>query len=97
MKKQILDVIECLEQCCFVNITRNNIDKKNLLETGSIDRNKLIDILNKTKDSDYSNSPHHDNTKNSLVHIVKTNFSGMNWYIKWYYEECTCFFISVHN
>jgi hypothetical protein len=96
MNKQILDVIESLEQGLFSNIARSDIDKKNLLEIGYIDRNELIDILNKTKDSEYSSSPHHRN-KSIPVNIVTTNFYGMNWYIKWYYEECTCFFISVHN
>lgn len=69
------------------------IDEKNLLATGQVTVDEVIEQLNKTKGTEYESSPHHT-VENIEVHIFKPK-SG--WYIKCYFIEPDIFFISVHK
>jgi hypothetical protein len=46
--------------------------------------------------TDYQCSPHHL-VADLDVHIIKTAHRVINWYIKWYFVEPNCVFISVHH
>lgn len=88
-------VIESLNDGSFSHEARNEIDVKNVLSTGAISKDDVAKILGRSSGSDYKTSPHHlDSTID--VHIVKTLFEGKIWYIKWYFLDPSCVFISVH-
>ncbi len=89
-------VIECLNSGCVLYEKRGNINIKNLLSTGEISVEEVLEIIRRARGDNYSCSPHHFDA-NIEVHVIETIFSGRNWYIKWYFDEPDCVFISVHN
>lgn len=89
-------VIECLNNGCVLHEERNNIDVKNLLSTGAISISQVTAIIGRARGTSYSCSSHHYDAKID-VHIIKTTYSGQHWYIKWYFTEPDCVFISVHE
>ena len=89
-------VIECLKQGNFLHAQRKDIDIKNLLAAEEITIKKLINILKQTRGSEYKSSPHHC-ISSVTVHIVKTSYSGVKWYIKWYFIAPNSIFISIHK
>jgi len=88
-------VIKCLNNGCILHEERNSIDTKNLLSTGVVSISELASIISRARGNEYSYSPHHYNEKID-VHIIKTINSGRQWYIKWYFIDPDCVFISVH-
>ena len=89
-------VMECLNDGLILHETRNDINIKNLLSTGGVSIDEVLQVLGRSKGNGYSSSPHHfDNTID--VHVVKTSHSGQRWYIKWYFVEPDSVFISVHH
>jgi len=88
-------VIWCLENGYVLHEERNNIDVKNLLSTGTVSLSEIVSIIGRARGNTYSCSPHHFDATID-VHVIKTRHSGENWYIKWYFTEPNCVFISVH-
>jgi len=89
-------VIECLNKGCVLHEERGDIDVKNLLSTGVVSIDEVTTIIGRARGNSYSSSPHHyDSTID--VHVIKTSHSGQRWYIKWYFTEPDCIFISVHK
>lgn len=73
-----------------------DIDEKNLLLTGKVTVEEVIEAINATKGPNYSTSKHH--TDGSIdVHIFKSKKKTVNWYIKCYMIEPDIWFISVHH
>ncbi len=89
-------VISCLEEGNFLHEQRNNIKIKNLLATGDITIANIIDILKKSRSNEHQSSPHHS-ISGVTVHIIKTSYSGDEWYIKWYFIAPNSVFISIHE
>jgi len=89
-------VIECLNNGLVSHELRNDINIKNLLAIGQVSLEQVTAILKQSRGNSYSTSPHHYDTSID-VHIVKTHYSGNDWYIKWYFIEPNCIFISVHH
>lgn len=89
-------VIECLEIGHVLHEERDNIDVKNLFSTGAVSLNEVASIIGRSRGNTYSSSPHHFDAGID-VHVIKTTYSGKHWYIKWYFSEPDCVFISVHN
>lgn len=89
-------VIECLDNGYVLHEERDDIDVKNLLSTGVISLSEVTTIIARARGNTYSSSPHHYDTEID-VHVIKTTYSGQNWYIKWYFTEPDCVFISVHE
>lgn len=90
------EVIDCLNNGLVLHEARNNIDIKNLLETGVVSNSEVAKILATSKGNEYSCSPHHFD-ENIDVHVIKLKNKGIFWYIKWYFSEPNSVFISVHN
>lgn len=90
------EVISCLEQGNVSHEQRNNIEIKNLLATGDITAKEVINILKQSRGNEHQNSPHHYDS-NIKVHIIKTSYSGVEWYIKWYFKVPDSIFISIHQ
>jgi len=89
-------VIRCLESGSVIHDARGNIDDKNELSTGYVSIDEVISVLKVSRGNEYSSSPHHL-CRDIEVHIITKTFKGRNWYIKWYYVEPNCIFISVHE
>lgn len=89
-------VIDCLNNGYVLHEERGNIDIKNLLSIGVVSLNDVASIIGSSRGDSYFCSSHHlDSSIN--VHIIKSRYAGKNWYIKWYFVEPDCVFISVHN
>jgi len=69
-----------------------NIDEKNLLVTGQITVDEVIELINATKGTQFETSNHH-----SIIGLEVHVFSPKGWYIKCYFIEPDVFFISVHK
>jgi len=95
-KEEKSRVIECLNSGHVLHEARDNIDVKNLLSTGAVSISDIASIIGGSRGNTYSRSPHHFDAKID-VHVIKTTHSGQNWYIKWYFVEPDCVFISVHQ
>lgn len=89
-------VITCLKAGHVFHDARNDIDIKNLLATGVVSADDVALIISRSSGNTYSSSPHHFDS-NIDVHIVKTQYAGFRWYIKWYFVEPNTVFISVHH
>ncbi len=89
-------VIYCLNNGYVLHEERNNIDVKNLLSTGVVSLSDVATIIGRSSGNAYTCSPHHFN-KEIIVHLIKTTYLGESWYIKWYFIEPDCVFISVHH
>ncbi|MBA5238052.1 MULTISPECIES: hypothetical protein [Pectobacterium] len=92
-KKQL---IVCLQSGTVLHEARGNISTKNLLATGQTSITELIDIIYQSSGTSYSSSPHHF-AAHIDVHIIRCRHRGISWYIKWYFAEPNCVFISVHH
>jgi hypothetical protein len=89
-------VIDCLNTGHVLHEQRDAIDVKNLLAIGAVSINDVTQIIKRARGDSYSSSPHHyDETID--VHVLRTEFAGLKWYIKWYFVEPDSVFISVHN
>jgi len=89
-------IINCLNSGNVLHEQRGSIDIKNLLSTGAVSISEVTEIIGRTRGNNYSCSTHHFDASID-VHVIKTTLSGLNWYIKWYFVEPDCVFISVHN
>ena len=86
--------IQCLSSGKIQHETdrSGNIEEKNLLVTGQVTVDEVIEQIQKTKGDEYESSSHHS-VENVEVHIFKPK----GWYIKCYFIEPDVFFISVHK
>jgi len=89
-------VIDCLNSGNVLHEQRGNIDTKNLLSTGVISINDVTNIIGRARGNSYSCSTHHFDSSID-VHVIKTVYLGISWYVKWYFIDPDCVFISVHN
>ena len=89
-------VIECLNKGFVLHDVRNDIDVKNLLQTGAISLSDVATIIGRARGNTYSSSSHHYDAEIE-VHVIKTTHDGQHWYIKWYFKEPNSVFISVHE
>lgn len=69
-----------------------NIDEKNLLVTGKITVDEVIELMNATNGSQFETSNHH-----TIIDLEVHIFKPKGWYIKCYFIEPDIFFISVHK
>lgn len=89
-------VIACLDNGYVLHEERDDIDVKNLLSTGAISLSEVATIIGRARGNTYSISPHYYDAEID-VHVIKTTHSSQHWYIKWYFTEPDCVFISVHE
>jgi hypothetical protein len=75
----------------YAYISRNDIDQKNLLAVGKVSLAKVVAVLKKSRGTEHSCSPHHQD-ETIEVHVIVCG--GM--YIKFYFDPDTVF-LSVHQ
>ena len=89
-------ILACLKSGHILHEERNGIDIKNLLATGVVTVEEVMELIGKSRGNDYSSVPHHFDNKID-VHVIKKTYSGRSWYIKWYFAVPDSVFISVHH
>ncbi len=77
---------------------RNDIDDKNLLVTGQVTVEQVIDLLKVCRGTQHQCSPHH-HVPTIDVHVFRpiAGTPRKSWYIKLYFLEPDMWFISVHE
>lgn len=88
-------VIESLMDGRIQAEERSDLKNKNLLKVGIISPEEVIKIISKTKGHQYRSESHKE-ISSVLVHFFQPIYQGKNWYIKCYFLEPDCWFISVH-
>ncbi len=88
--------IECLKDGRVQAVERDDVAEKNLLKTGMLSADDVIALLNYSKASDYRCEPH-DDMPEIEVHFFQPKTMGKDWYIKLYFIDPDCWFISVHE
>jgi len=91
-KKSILIALKNGE---YQHEVRDDYITKNLLQTGEISAQDVINIINASCGTDHNSSSHHQVSKID-VHVIRKN----GWYIKFYFVDDdgeNAWFISVHQ
>ena len=89
-------VIEKLKSGDIQHEARGSIDVKNLMSTGQVSTDEVIEYLKVCRGDQYSTMKHKDD--NSVdVHVFKPVVEKVEWYIKCYVLEPDVWFISVHE
>lgn len=93
-----VEVIRKLQEGRILHETTRsgNIDEKNLLLTGKITVEEVIELIYATRGTGYSTSKHHLDMSID-VHIFRVKKGESEWYIKCYLIEPDLWFISVHK
>jgi hypothetical protein len=84
-------VVEAIRNKRFRHEQRKDLVEKNLLATGQVGVEEAIAILNRTRGTEASSSPHHFDAS-----IEVWVFRPAGWYIKFYLVG-SCYFISFHR
>lgn len=74
---------------------------RNLLATGAVSVEEVVDLLGRCRGNQYESSPHHDDLE-TMVHIFKPVKQKQAWYVKLYFVETDeesglVMFVSVHR
>ena len=89
-------VLACLEAGAVSHEQRSSIDIKNRLATGQFTLHGVAAVIGQDRGNQYRSSPHHL-VSSVDVHVITARRKGKDWYIKWYFVEPDCVFISVHH
>lgn len=71
--------------------------EKNLLASGKVSVEDVVDIIKTSRGSNYTTSPHHNTNVSVTVHIIKAVGKYDGFYVKFYFIEPDIWFISVHE
>lgn len=88
-------VIKCVEEGKSQSTPRGDKNEKNLFLTGEKTARDVVEMLKKTKGTQHSTLPH-DTIPEVTVHIFKPLLGDEEWYVKFYFLDPNCIFISVH-
>ena len=88
--------IECLQAGRVQAANRANIQEKNLLKIGLVSPDEVIALLKLTRGDQYRTEPH-ESVESVEVHFFTPHYKGEDWYIKLYFLDPDCWFISVHK
>ncbi|MNK95737.1 hypothetical protein D3C87_1159860 [compost metagenome] len=96
LKTACFAAIQALKEGRIQAVERKDLKEKNLLKTGKVTSEEVIELLKKTSGSKYRNVPHMDDAS-VTVHIFEPRVRNIDWHIKFYFLEPDCYFISVHH
>ena len=85
-------VIAALMRGEYQHELRGGIDVKNLLSTGVVTAEQVIDIIKRSDGTGYECSRLHKNIAIDC-HVIKAG----GWYVKFYFLDTATIFISVHQ
>jgi hypothetical protein len=72
--------------------SRSAIETKNLLATGALTTDELIEIVSACRGHDYEARPHHQISE-VTIHILRQR----GWYVKFYFVDPHVVIVSVHR
>lgn len=85
-------VIAALRAGTFQHEARNEIDVKNLLQTGGVSAQFVEGIILRCKGTEHTCTPHHQVSAIDVHTII-----SQGWYVKFYFLDPDTWFISVHE
>ena len=85
-------VLEALISGSFIHAIRDRIDEKNLLHTGDVSAEEVVEIITRCNGTHHTETPHHT-IATTTTHVLKSD----GWYIKFYFIDQDTVFISVHQ
>lgn len=85
-------VLEALISGSFIHAIRDRIDEKNLLHSGDVSAEEVVEIIKRCNGTHHTETPHHT-INTTTTHILKRD----GWYIKFYFIDRDTVFISVHQ
>lgn len=88
-------LIAALRSGHFISEPRSDVEQKNLLSSGTVDEDFVIQLLPRCAGWEYGTSRHH--FRDVDCHIFTPTLAGERWYIKAYFEPGHAVFISVHT
>ena len=83
----------------FQHEERAQAEGKNLLATGDISVEEIIELLRRCRGNQHQTGRHHSDST-QVIHIFKPTINSIRWYIKAYIVDqdgVTAIFISVHR
>lgn len=89
-------VIQSLRDMAYGHEPRRDINEKNLLHTGVVAPEDVIQMVMHCTGRDYSTGPH-DMDRTIEVHRLKPKGKFDGWYIKFYFVPDGTMFISIHQ
>jgi hypothetical protein len=93
-------ILKCLESGRYQHVIRRQINEKNLMVTGEVSVITVINLLKRTRGTEYESSAHHQ-VPDLDVHIfrpiLRRGHINERWYIKCYFIHPDVWFISVHR
>ncbi len=85
-------VILALEKGTYIHEARASIDEKNLLQSGDVSADDVLDIIKRCMGQHHTSGKHH--FLECEVHVLKRD----GWYIKFHFDQDPdTVFISVHQ
>lgn len=88
--------IDALKEGRVQAVERRDLEEKNLLKTGKVTAEEVIELLKRTPGSRYRSFSHMDDSS-VTIHVFEPSILGVDWHIKFYFLEPGCYFISVHH
>ncbi|WP_343630011.1 hypothetical protein [Roseateles sp.] len=89
MKRAVIASLQCGD---YEHEARADLDVKNLLATGAVSADFVVDVIKASCGADYECSPLHANGR-ITCHLIKAR----GWYVKFYFVDPATMFISVHR
>jgi hypothetical protein len=96
------EVVRAVAEGRIQHEARDEVNEKNLLLTGEVSPDQVVQLLRACRGTDYTCTPHHWDSSVD-VHVfkprVRLELEGdmKRWYIKLYFLEPDVCFISVHE
>jgi len=75
---------------------RDDQQEKNLLAAGAVTPADVLEVARAANGNDCEELAHHQ-AASIVVHIIRREHQGVQWYVKWYCVEPNVVFISVHH
>ena len=84
--------LEALDNKLYFHEPRQAIAKKNKFKSQQVDAKFIRNKINRSKEKNYKSYPDR-NFKSRTLHEIKVE----GWYLKFYFEDQSLYFISVHK
>lgn len=88
-------LIDALESGRVQHEYRADMESKNLLATGEVTPEFVVQLLQRCNGRQYKATPYHFDPR-IVCHTFTPTFQGKRWYVKSYFLSSDAVFISVH-
>lgn len=88
-------LIDALESGRVQHEYRADMESKNLLATGEVTPEFVVQLLQRCNGRQYKATPYHYDSR-IVCHTFTPTFNGKRWYVKSYFLSSDAVFVSVH-